>query len=161
MPNISKSLSYFLIFLFSLSLRASIEDYLPQDVGPTSSRYGGIGLIEIPTARFAKEGNLRLGITSSWPYEVTALTAAPFEWMEATYRYTEIKNQLYSDIPSFSGNQTLKDKGFDFRFRILKESRYLPQVALGLRDLAGTGLFSAEYLVFANCSSVKPCLFSS
>ena len=147
MPNISKSLSYFLVFLFSLSLGASIEDYLPQDVGPTSSRYGGIGLIEIPTARFAKEGNLRLGITSSWPYEVTALTAAPFEWMEATYRYTEIKNQLYSDIPSFSGNQTLKDKGFDFRFRILKESRYLPQVALGLRDLAGTGLFSAEYLV--------------
>ena len=105
-----------LCIFFSLQLSASIDDYLPQDVGPTSTRYGGIGLIEIPTARFVKEGNLRLGITSSWPYEVTALTAVPFEWMEATYRYTEIKNELYSDIPSFSGSQSLKDKGFDFRF---------------------------------------------
>lgn len=138
---------YILFIFFSLQLSASIDDYLPQDVGPTSTRYGGIGLIEIPTARFAKEGNLRLGITSSWPYEVTALTAVPFEWMEATYRYTEIKNQLYSDIPSFSGNQSLKDKGFDFRFRLFKERKYLPQVALGLRDLAGTGMFSGEYIV--------------
>ena len=111
-----------LLFFIPFSISASVEDYLPRDVGPTSTRYGGIGLIEIPTARFPKEGNLRLGITSSWPYEVTALTATPFEWMEATYRYTEIKNQLYSDIPSFSGNQTLKDKGFDFRFRIMKEN---------------------------------------
>ncbi|MEC7865456.1 MAG: YjbH domain-containing protein, partial [Pseudomonadota bacterium] len=136
-----------LCIFFSLQLSASIDDYLPQDVGPTSTRYGGIGLIEIPTARFVKEGNLRLGITSSWPYEVTALTAAPFEWMEATYRYTEIKNQLYSNIPSFSGNQSLKDKGFDFRFRLLEERTYLPQVSIGLRDLAGTGLFSGEYIV--------------
>ena len=136
-----------LCIFFSLQLSASIDDYLPQDVGPTSTRYGGIGLIEIPTARFVKEGNLRLGITSSWPYEVTALTAVPFEWMEATYRYTEIKNELYSDIPSFSGNQSLKDKGFDFRFRLLEERKYLPQVSIGLRDLAGTGLFSGEYLV--------------
>ena len=136
-----------LLFFIPFSFSASVEDYLPRDVGPTSTRYGGIGLIEIPTARFPKEGNLRLGITSSWPYEVTALTATPFEWMEATYRYTEIKNQLYSDIPSFSGNQTLKDKGFDFRFRIMKENRFLPQVAVGFRDLAGTGLFAGEYIV--------------
>ena len=135
-----------LCFLSS-NLAASVEDYLPQDVGPTSSRYGGIGLIELPSARFSKEGNLRLGITSSWPYEVTALMATPFPWMEAVYRYTEIKNDLYSDIPAFSGNQTLKDKGFDFKFKLLKESKYLPNIALGLRDLAGTGLFSGEYIV--------------
>ena len=143
------SLSGIFIFFLIISFKfeAAIEDYMPQDVGPTSTRYGGIGLIEIPTARFAKAGNLRLGITSSWPYEVTALTAVPFDWMEATYRYTEIKNQRYSDIPSFSGNQTLKDKGFDFKFKIFNERTYLPQVSLGLRDLAGTGLFSGEYIV--------------
>ncbi|SVE38335.1 uncharacterized protein METZ01_LOCUS491189, partial [marine metagenome] len=140
--------SIFLLFLLSSPYTySSIYDYLPKDVGPTSGRFGGIGLIEIPTARFPKEGNLRLGVTSSWPYEVTALMATPFPWMEAVYRYTEIKNQLYSDIPSFSGNQTLKDKSFDFRFKLLKESKYLPNLALGLRDLAGTGLFAGEYLV--------------
>ena len=108
--------SIFLLSLLSSPYTySSIYDYLPKDVGPTSGRYGGIGLIEVPTARFPKEGNLRLGVTSSWPYEVTALMATPFPWMEAVYRYTEVKNQLYSDIPSFSGNQTLKDKSFDFR----------------------------------------------
>ena len=133
--------------ILSSSVLSSIYDYLPKDVGPTSSRYGGIGLIEYPTARFQSAGNLRLGITSRYPYEVTALTATPFSWMEATYRYTEVKNQLYSPYASFSGNQTLKDKGFDFRFKLLNESTYIPNLAVGLRDLAGTGLFSGEYLV--------------
>ena len=135
------------VLIVSFNLYASIEEYLPKDVGPTSSRYGGIGLIEVPTARFVKEGNLRLGISSSWPYEVTSLTATPFEWFEATYRYTEIKNSLYSDIPSFSGNQTLKDKGFDFRLRLSRETRIFPELAIGLRDLAGTGMFAGEYIV--------------
>ena len=35
----------------------------------------------------------------------------------------------------------------DAKFRLLKETERLPAVALGLRDMAGTGLFSAEYLV--------------
>ena len=30
---------------------------------------------------------------------------------------------------------------------MLDESFYLPQVAIGFRDLAGTGLFSSEYIV--------------
>ena len=120
----SKATLLVLFFSFlSLNVESALEDYLPKDVGPTSSRYGGIGLIELPTARFAKEGNLRLGISSSWPYEVTAMMATPFPWMEAVYRYTEIKNELYSDIAAFSRNQTLKDKGFDVRFRILQESK--------------------------------------
>ena len=144
----SKATLLVLFFSFlSLNVESALEDYLPKDVGPTSSRYGGIGLIELPTARFAKEGNLRLGISSSWPYEVTAMMATPFPWMEAVYRYTEIKNELYSDIAAFSRNQTLKDKGFDVRFRILQESKYIPELAIGLRDLAGTGLFSGEYIV--------------
>ena len=142
-----KTLFAFSLLIFTSAGFASLYDYLPKDVGPTSSRYGGIGLIEYPTARFQSSGNLRLGITSRYPYEVTALTATPFSWMEATYRYTEVKNQKYSEFESFSGNQTLKDKGFDFRFLAWKESKYLPNVAFGFRDMAGTGLFSAEYLV--------------
>ena len=44
-------------------------------------------------------------------------------------------------------SQTYKDKGFDFKLRLLKESSFLPQVAVGFRDIAGSGTFSAEYLV--------------
>ena len=58
------------------------------------------------------------------------MTASPFSWFEATYRYAEIKNLLYGPS-SFSGNQTLKDKGFDVKFHLIRESYLLPSVAIG------------------------------
>ena len=57
---------------------------------------------------------------------MAAIIAYPFSWLEASYHYTDINNALYSDSPAFSGNQTYKDKGFDAKFRLLKESHYLP-----------------------------------
>ncbi len=136
----------FLYLLFSSAvIIGSIEDYFPEN-NPTSSNYGNTGLIELPTARFAKEGTLKFGISSSYPNEFTFMTASPFPWFEATYRYAEIKNLLYGPS-SFSGNQTAKDKGFDVKFHLIKESYLLPSVAIGLRDIAGTGKFSSEYIV--------------
>ncbi|MEL0243792.1 MAG: YjbH domain-containing protein, partial [Gammaproteobacteria bacterium] len=46
-----------------------------------------------------------------------------------------------------SGGQSFKDKSFDAKFRIKKETEYLPAIAVGFRDLAGTGLFSSEFIV--------------
>ena len=40
-----------------------------------------------------------------------------------------------------------KDKSFDTKIRLLKESNIFPQIALGIRDFGGTGLFASEYLV--------------
>ena len=100
----------------------------------------------MPNARMMPEASLRFNFSSSFPNEFTSLTASPFTWLEATYRYTEIKDLKYG--PSrYSGNQTLKDKGFDIKTRIREESYFFPAVALGLRDVAGTGRFSSEYLV--------------
>lgn len=67
--------------------------------------------------------------------------------MEASFQYTDINNELYSDVFEFSGNQTFKDKSFDAKFKIFNEGDFLPSVALGFRDLGGTGRFSGEYLV--------------
>ena len=83
------------------------------------------------------------------PYLRGSIVAYPFSWMEASYQYVDINNQLYSDIFSFSGNQTFKDKSFDFKFLLLKERNNIPALALGLRDAAGTGLFASEYLVMS------------
>ena len=102
--------------------------------------------MEIPNARFMSPASLRINFSASYPFEYTSLTGTPFKWFEATYRYAEIKNQDYGPF-SYSGNQSLKDKGFDFKIRLLKESRFLPAIAVGLRDLAGTGLFASEYVV--------------
>ena len=126
-------------------MSADIDDYLPRDPGPTSSNYGDTGLMEVPTARLMPEGSFKIGLNSSYPYEVTAISATPFSWLEASFRYTELKNQKYGPF-SYSGNQSLKDKAFDFKFRLLEETKALPSVVLGLRDVGGTGLFSSEYL---------------
>jgi len=138
------SLCFFLIFNTHLS--AALEDYYPYPVNPTSTNYGETGLIEMPTARFMEEGTIKIGITASYPNEFTYLAASPFSWFEAVYRYAEQKNLKYGPA-HYSGQQTLKDKGFDIKFKILKESDYLPQIAVGLRDVAGTGRFAGEYLV--------------
>ena len=90
--------------------------------------------------------SLRINFSSSYPFEYTALTATPFDWFEATYRYAEIKNEKYGQS-FYSGNQSLKDKGFDVKFLLLSEGRAFPAIAVGLRDIAGTGLFSSEYIV--------------
>ena len=143
-PLISRFSCGLLIF-FSSFLYSSIEDYYKINLEPTSSNYGNTGLMEIPSARFLQEGSLKFGISASYPNEFTFLTASPFPWFEATYRYTEEKNIKYGPF-SFSGNQTHKDKGFDVKIRILEETYLFPSVAIGIRDMAGTGRFSSEYL---------------
>ncbi len=130
-----------------LSLNASIDNYFPYKIEPSASNYGVTGIYEIPNARFMKAGSMRFSFSSSYPNEFTGLSASPFEWFEAGYRYAEVKNLLYSDTPSYSGNQSLKDKGFDIKVRVLKENQLTPAIAFGLRDIAGTGRFSSEYIV--------------
>ena len=128
-------------------LDAAIDDYFPYTNKPSASNYGITGIYEIPNARFMEPGSMRFSFSSSYPNEFTGLTASPFEWLEASYRYAEVKNLLYSQTPSYSGNQSLKDKGFDIKIRLLKETSSFPSLAVGLRDIAGTGRFSSEYLV--------------
>ena len=137
----SYALASFICFSFSQPLFSNIEEYFRYSVSPNASNYGNTGLLETPTARFNEEASLSFSFSSSFPHEYTALSASPFKWFEATYRYTEIKNKKYGPS-AYSGNQTLKDKGFDVKIRLKEEGSYFPAVAFGLRDLAGTGNFS-------------------
>ena len=95
MPEFKKSLIGISILL-TCNLNGAIYDYYPYKMGPTSSNYGNTGIIEIPNARFLPEASLRFNFSSSYPHEYTSLTGVPFNWLEATYRYTEIKNKPVS-----------------------------------------------------------------
>lgn len=132
--------------VFTDTIFSSILDYYPYRVLPSASNYGNTGIIEMPNARMMDEASLRFTFSSSYPNEFTSLTASPFNWLEATYRYTEIKDRKYGPS-SYSGNQSLKDKGFDIKGLLFEESYYFPAIAVGLRDIAGTGIFSSEYIV--------------
>lgn len=146
---LKKRTSLLLLLYAALSgnLSSSALDYIFPYSDPTFSNYGSIGIIQNPNARFLPEGSLSLSWSHNDPYLRGSIVANPFNWFEASFQYTDINNQLYSPFKEFSGNQSLKDKSFDAKFLLLKESIRLPQVAVGLRDLAGTGLFSSEYIV--------------
>jgi hypothetical protein len=138
---------FLLFFASAIDLKASSNEYLYKSFDPSFSNWGTTGLLNMPSARFQEPGTIALNFASHEPYSRLAGVAYPFKWMEAIYQYTDIRDRLYSPVFAFSGNQTFKDKGFDAKFKLWNESRFLPQIALGFKDLAGTSLFSSEYLV--------------
>ena len=112
----------------------------------TASDWGGVGLLQAPTARMAKAGTFSFHFSRVQPYSRGNIFVQPFDWLETGFRYSDISNLPYGPA-NVAGDQSLKDKSIDAKFRLWSESAWLPQVAVGLRDLAGTGLFSGEYVV--------------
>ncbi|MES2208456.1 MAG: YjbH domain-containing protein [Pseudomonadota bacterium] len=111
-----------------------------RDLQPTAGDWGTIGLLQTPTARMEEAGHLSYTYSNTYPYTRNNIFLQPLDWLEFGFRYTNISNRSY-------GPQSYKDKSIDAKFRILKESAYLPELALGFRDVAGTGYFSGEYIV--------------
>ncbi len=113
---------------------------------PTQSDWGGAGLWQTPTARMADAGEVAFTASHTSPYTRYNFTLQPLSWLEGSFRYINVSNHLYGPA-SLSGNQSYKDKSIDVKLRLWRESHYLPDVAIGIRDLGGTGLFSSEYVV--------------
>ena len=139
----------FACLFFTGKTLSAYNDYIFPISSPDFSNYGTIGLIQVPTSRFEEEGTLAFSWTHNDPYLRGSIVAYPFNWLEASYQYVDINNQLYSSVKEFSGSQSLKDKSFDFKVRLLKETQSMPSIALGFRDIGGTNLFGAEYLTFS------------
>lgn len=134
-----------------MKLRFAVVVLLPYSLAHAEPRYtqndfGGVGLLQTPTARMAPAGELSLNANRTDPYSRYSLSLQPLDWLEGSFRYTAISNRKYGS-EAVSGNQSAKDKAVDAKARLLKESHWLPEVALGFRDIGGTGLFSSEYFV--------------
>ena len=99
------------------------------------SDFGTTGLIDIPTARMQQDGVLTLGAAYDGQHQSYFATYQAFPWLEATFRYTGFEQFFYWD------------RNYAFKARIFEETRLLPQVAFGVRDLVGTGVFGSEYFV--------------
>ena len=117
--------------------------------GVSANDYGGIGLLQTRTARFGADGGFETGTTFIDPYRRWYFRLTVLPWMEGVFRYTDIRNRLFSNVVEFSGSQTFKDRGADLKFLLWPESRYVPAVAIGIQDGLGTGQFQGEYLAFS------------
>ncbi len=116
----------------------------PRSLPLTASDFGEIGLLQTPTARMESAGAARVHISRVDPYGRVNVFLQPLDWMEAGFRYTSISNVLYG--PDIS-TQAYLDKSIDVKLRLMPEEAKYPQIAVGMRDIGGTGLFSSEYLV--------------
>ena len=121
--------------LFLLSINLSIL----CDV----TSYGQIGYINTPSAYTMKKSSVAIALNRDNPIRSFNFTASAFDWLDAGIFYTDITTLPY---PSF--NQSYKDKGLNFKLR-LKEEGEFPAIAIGINDIAGTGISSSEYIVFS------------
>ncbi|WP_417615583.1 YjbH domain-containing protein [Oceanisphaera sp.] len=125
---------------------ARADELTPFVPMPSQSDFGGTGLMQMPSARMNKEGEFSINYFDTDQYRRYSLSLQLFPWLEATVRYVDVRTVLYSNRPEFSGDQTLKDKGIDAKFRLLKERQWLPELSAGVRDFGGTGLFASEFV---------------
>ena len=137
---------HFYLSLFSLT---SLPLYISSDSFTYNSynNGGAIGLINMPTARFYNENSYGMTLYNGKPDQKITFTSSPYDWLEASFFYANIKEKPYCNVPSDPVcSQSYKDKGFNFKIK-LKDEGKLPALAIGINDIAGTGLYGSEYIV--------------
>ena len=78
--------------LIHISLGISTACYgetYPAPIGPSQSDFGGVGLLQTPTARMAREGELSLNYRDNDQYRYYSASVQLFPWLETTLRYTD------------------------------------------------------------------------
>jgi hypothetical protein len=105
------------------------------------SDYGTTGLIDIPTARMRADGALTTTAATQSRTNAYSITYQATPWFEGTFRYTGYNEFFFYD------------RNYEGKLRLWEEQPYLPQVAIGIRDMVGTGIAGAEYLVASKAFS--------
>ena len=89
------------------------------------------------------EGTVSFTYNQNKIWKIGTLTVTPFNWLEASYFYYRPEDLTWL------GNDPGRylDKGFNVKFIYRPDSPYLPNIAVGLDDFAGTGYMTREYVV--------------
>ncbi|MEH6831121.1 MAG: YjbH domain-containing protein [Sulfitobacter sp.] len=107
---------------------------------PSLNFYGATGLIDMPSGEAMADGQLAVGVSNFGGQTRTTLTFQATPRIQASFRYVGIQDA------NFGGFETYRDRSFDVRFLLNRESRYLPAVSVGLQDFAGTGIYAGEFV---------------
>ncbi|MBN2647659.1 MAG: YjbH domain-containing protein, partial [Thiotrichales bacterium] len=135
--------TYSAISVLCLAFGTFLNTCQAETLKQTQSVSGGVGLIENPTARMNQDGEWGVHLSHIYPYNRYVVFGQPLPWLEVLFKYTDIENRTYGGTLT----QGYKDKSVDIKARLWEEDYYWPEVSVGIRDVGGTGLFSAEYLV--------------
>ncbi len=132
----SLSLAPFAIVTLNSS-SAAAQESPPSAVNRTT--YGEVGILDMPSAHMAPDGQLSATIGLLDTSERFNFEFQFLPWLEGSFRYSRIAHV-------FSLN-ALYDRSFGMKVRFVRESEYVPEISVGIRDLLGTGVYGAEYVV--------------
>ncbi len=105
----------------------------------------------MPSAIVEHDGTFNIGYSYDSPYGSFWASSTILPFLQVTGSYTSING-----IPGFTETSgpsygrdygRFKDKVFNAKLQLLKESAWLPAVAFGATDLQGTELFKGQYMV--------------
>lgn len=108
---------------------------------PTLNFYGLPGLIDMPTAEAMPDGEMAATLSSFAGIHRVTLAWQLTPRLAGTFRYAR-----FDDL-NLGGFKDYYDRSFDVRYQLMWERRFLPAIAIGLNDIAGTNLQAAEYVV--------------
>lgn len=139
-PRLPRTVCAAVAGLLALAMACS-QPAAAEDSYHQPNDFGDVGLLQTPSAYFSKAGEFRFGRSWADPYRSWNFSVQPYDWFEASYRYVEFTNEAYGASDNYL------DKNFNFKFRLVEEAGWIPQLALGFIDLGGTGLLASEYVV--------------
>ena len=133
------TLRLFLLILFvpSYTFSAYYVKNSYSSIGSSYNSIGQTGLIHLPTAAIQDSGTVGLTIGRGSLNELISIIATPFPWLEASFFYHRPREMFYLK------KNTYLDKGFNLKLGFNYKG---VDLALGLDDIAGTGVLTKEYL---------------
>ena len=128
-----------------IALCCSVSAARADSVLPFTPRttYGDIGLLDMPSARMAPDGEIALTVGSLQGSQRYNFSFQAFPWFEGSFRYSHISDFQGPGLPP---GYSLFDRSLGIKIRLLQEGDILPEFSVGVRDLLGTGVYASEYM---------------
>jgi hypothetical protein len=96
------------------------------------SMFGTPGLVDMPSAASPPDGEIAATLSAFNTMGRATFAFQAFPRVTGVFRYSRIYSY---------------DRSFDIQYQVTDEGQYVPALAVGLRDMLGTGLFGSEYFV--------------
>ncbi len=115
----------------------SAKVHAEQLRAPRFNDFGMPGSLTLPAARPAQDGSIAFSWDRDHVHSVGTLTFQASDRFTTSFRYGSFERPT----------STLYDRSFDLQFQLSRERGWMPGIAIGLRDIIGTGTLASEYVV--------------
>jgi hypothetical protein len=95
----------------------------------------------MPNARMAEDATLRVTVANDELADIYNITFQALPRLQATFRYT-----IFNPDEISGSRDGLRDRSYEIKSQLWEESQWVPQIAVGARDVLGTGAWEGEYV---------------